>query len=139
MKKEVLTLGITIIMSIFATGYLSNLSISASSLDTSLVNKVFAQQPEPEQVFIAPGSSDHNNEEGGFTPSEISVSISEGNNIVLWTNDDTIEHTVTADDGSFDSGPISPGDNFDSTFDTRGDFSYHCSIHPFMTGVVIVE
>ncbi|HET8792350.1 MAG TPA: plastocyanin/azurin family copper-binding protein [Nitrososphaeraceae archaeon] len=139
MKKEVLTLGITIIMSIFATGYLSNLSISASSLDTSLVNKVFAQQPEPEQVFIAPGSSDQNNEEGGFTPSEISVSTSEGNNIVLWTNDDTIEHTVTADDGSFDSGPISPGDNFDNTFDTLGDFSYHCSIHPFMTGVVIVE
>ena len=139
MKKEVLTLRITIIMSIFATGYLSNLSISASSLDTSLVNKVFAQQPEPEQVFIAPGSSDQNNEDGGFVPSETSVSTSEGNNIVLWTNDDTIEHTVTADDGSFDSGPISPGDNFDSTFDTLGDFSYHCSIHPFMTGVVIVE
>jgi plastocyanin len=141
LMKKVLTLGITIIMSIFATGFLSNLSISASSLDTSLLNKVFAQEPEPEpeQVFIAPGSSDQNNEDGGFVPSETSVSTSEGNNIVLWTNDDTIEHTVTADDGSFDSGPISPGDNFDSTFDTHGDFSYHCSIHPFMTGVVIVE
>ena len=72
-------------------------------------------------------------------PHLISVSSSEGNNIVLWTNDDTIEHTVTADDRSFDSGSMYHGQNFDNTFDTPGDFSYHCSIHPFMIGVVIVE
>ena len=118
-------------MSILTMGLLSNPFISPN---ISLFNKVFAQ--ESEEVFIIPGAADPNNDEA-FVPPEISVS-SEGN-IVSWTNDDSIEHTVTSDDGSFDSGPISPGDTFDNTFDSPGEFGYHCSIHPFMTGVVIVE
>ena len=136
--KKPFTLSITIMISVLTTGIFSNPSIS-SSLDISLLNKGFAQEPEAEQVSIAAGASRPNNEYGTFVPPEISVSLSEGNNIVLWTNDDTIEHTVTADDGSFDSGSMYHGQNFDNTFDTPGDFSYHCSIHPFMTGVVIVE
>ena len=127
---KVVTLSI-IIMSILTMGLLSNPFISPN---ISLFNKVFAQ--ESEEVFIIPGAADPNNDEA-FVPPEISVS-SEGN-IVSWTNDDSIEHTVTSDDGSFDSGPISPGDTFDNTFDSPGEFGYHCSIHPFMTGVVIVE
>lgn len=131
--KNTLTLSITIIMSILTIGVLSNQFIS-SATDITLVNKVFAQ--ESAEVFIAPGASDPNNAEA-FVPPQISVS-SEGN-IVSWTNEDSTEHTVTADDGSFDSGPISPGDTFENTLDSPGDFGYHCAIHPFMTGVVIVE
>ena len=127
---KIVTLSITI-MSILTMGLLSNPFISPN---ISLFNKVFAQ--ESEEVFIIPGAADPNNDEA-FVPPEISVS-SEGN-IVSWTNDDSIEHTVTSDDGSFDSGPISPGDTFDNTFDSPGEFGYHCSIHPFMTGVIIVE
>ena len=127
---KIVTLSITI-MSILTMGLLSNPFISPN---ISLFNKVFAQ--ESEEVFIIPGAADPNNDEA-FVPPEISVS-SEGN-IVSWTNDDSIEHTVTSDDGSFDSGPISPGDTFDNTFDSPGEFGYHCSIHPFLTGVVIVE
>jgi nitrite reductase (NO-forming) len=134
--KKALTLSITIIISILTMGLLSNPFIS--SLDISLLNKVFAQEPESEQVFIATGASNPDNNEA-FVPPEISVSSSEGSIIVSWTNDDSTEHTVTADDGSFDSGPISPGDTFDNTFDSLGEFGYHCSIHPFMTGMVIVE
>jgi plastocyanin len=131
--KNTLTLSITIIMSILTIGVLSSQFIS-SATDITLVNKVFAQ--ESAEVFIAPGASDPNNAEA-FVPPQISVS-SEGN-IVSWTNEDSTEHTVTADDGSFDSGPISPGDTFENTLDSPGDFGYHCAIHPFMTGVVIVE
>ena len=127
--KKVFTLGI-IITSILTMGILSNQSIS---LDIILFNKVFAQ--EQEEAFIVPGAADPNNDQPFFPPE---ISISE-ENLVSWTNDDSIEHTVTADDGSFDSGPISPGDTFDNTFDSSGDFGYHCSIHPTMTGVVIVE
>jgi plastocyanin len=128
----ILTLSITI-MSILTIGVLSNQFIS-SAADITLLKKVFAQ--ESEEVFIAPGASDPNNAEA-FVPPQISVS-SDGN-IVSWTNEDSTEHTVTADDGSFDSGPISPGDTFENTIDSPGDFGYHCAIHPFMTGVVIVE
>ena len=133
--KNTLTLSITIIMGILTIGVLSSPSIISTSVaDISLFNKVFAQ--ESEEVFIAPGAADPNNPEA-FVPPQISVS-SEGN-IVSWTNEDSTEHTVTADDGSFDAGPISPGDTFENAFDSPGDFGYHCAIHPFMTGVVIVE
>lgn len=128
--NNTLTLSITV-MSILTMGFLSNPSISSG---ITLFNQVFAQ--EQEEIFIVPGAFDPNNGEG-FVPPEIGVS-SEGN-IVSWINDDSTEHTITADDGSFDSGPISPGDTFDNTFDAPGDFGYHCSIHPFMTGVVIVD
>ena len=121
-------------MSILTIGVLSNQFISSAATELTFVNKVFAQ--ESAEVFIAPGAADPNNAEA-FVPPEISVS-SEGN-IVSWTNEDSTEHTVTADDGSFDSGPISPGDTFENTLDSLGDFGYHCEIHPFMTGVVIVE
>ncbi|MDF2736587.1 MAG: Copper binding protein plastocyanin/azurin family [Nitrososphaeraceae archaeon] len=132
--KNTSTLSITIIMGILTIGVLSSASISSPVADISLFNRVFAQ--ESAEVFIAPGASDPNNAEA-FVPPQISVS-SEGN-IVSWTNEDSTEHTVTADDGSFDSGPISPGDTFENTLDSPGDFGYHCEIHPFMTGVVIVE
>jgi plastocyanin len=39
----------------------------------------------------------------------------------------------------FDSGPISPGYTWYNTFDSQGQFDYHCSIHPFMTGKVIIN
>ena len=59
--------------------------------------------------------------------------------IVSWTNADSIQHTVTSDEqGLFDAGPISPGDTFENVFDSAGEFGYHCVIHPFMTGVVMV-
>jgi len=57
---------------------------------------------------------------------------------VTWTNTGQAPHTVTADDGSFDSGTLSPGATFSQTFPTAGTFTYHCNIHPQMTATVIV-
>ena len=112
---------------------LVTLSIFTTIFSSIDLNKVLAQ--ESEDVFIAPGAADQSNLEA-FVPPEISISP---DTAISWRNDDSIKHTVTADDGSFASGPISPGDTFDNTFDSLGDFSYHCSIHPFMRGVVLVE
>jgi plastocyanin len=57
---------------------------------------------------------------------------------VTWTNADPTEHTVTALDGSFDSGPIAPSGRFAVTFDQVGTFAYRCEIHPTMEGSVRV-
>ena len=70
-----------------------------------------------------------------FQPS--SVEIATGGT-VTWTNMGQAPHTVTADDGSFDSGTLSPGATFSQTFATAGTFTYHCNIHPQMTATVIV-
>jgi plastocyanin len=81
-------------------------------------------------------AADPNNYQS-FVPKFISIPIQ---SIVTWTNDDSIQHTVTFDEeGLFDSGPLSPGDTIDNAFDTLGEFGYHCSIHPWMTGRVMVD
>ena len=71
-----------------------------------------------------------------FAPTEVSISAGEE---VSWTNLDSIEHTVTADDGAFDSGDVGEGDSFGFTFESSGDFGFHCEIHPSMTGTVSVS
>jgi plastocyanin len=58
---------------------------------------------------------------------------------VRWVNGDQLQHSVTADDGSFDSGLIDPNQVFEHVFDKPGDYAYHCTPHPFMQAHVIVE
>ena len=57
---------------------------------------------------------------------------------VTWVNDDNMNHTVTADNNSFDSGIIQPGGTFTHTFTITGSYNYHCQLHTGMTGKVIV-
>jgi plastocyanin len=49
---------------------------------------------------------------------------------VAWTNKMDMQHTVTADDGSFDSGQMGKGDSFSQVFNTIGTVPYHCDNHP---------
>jgi plastocyanin len=70
-----------------------------------------------------------------FNPASLSVSTGA---TVTWVNNDTTPHTVTADDGSFNSGTIAVGAKFTRVFSTSGTFLYHCTIHPEMTGTVVV-
>lgn len=58
---------------------------------------------------------------------------------VHWTNRDSEAHTVTSDAGAFNSSVLQPGASFSFTFTKPGTYSYHCSIHPFMTGKVVVS
>jgi len=71
-----------------------------------------------------------------FTPKDITVAP--GTRIV-WTNRDETPHTVTSNDRSFASKGLDTGDTYEHTFTSDGDFSYLCTVHPFMTGVVHVR
>jgi plastocyanin len=73
-----------------------------------------------------------------FVPDTIVVVIGV-NNTVTWVNNDVATHTVTSNSGIFDSGDLSQGQKWSYTFTTPGTYAYHCSIHPWMTGTVIVE
>ena len=57
---------------------------------------------------------------------------------ITWTNNGAVPHTVTADDGSFDSGVLNPGDSYTVAFDGQGTVTYYCAIHPEMRGSVTV-
>jgi plastocyanin len=71
-----------------------------------------------------------------FVPPTLAVSIG---TTVTWTNNDSSSHTITSNDNLFESGTISKGASFNHTFNQKGTFNYHCTIHPSMTGKIIVE
>ncbi len=58
---------------------------------------------------------------------------------IEWKNEDPVPHTVTADDGGFDSGMIEGGQVWRYTFTRAGTYAYHCTPHPFMKGTVVVK
>ena len=73
-----------------------------------------------------------------FQPATTQVKVGD---TVTWTNDEAVGHDVTADDGSFKSGPsggLQQGDTFKHKFDKAGTFAYKCTVHPNMTGTVQV-
>lgn len=71
----------------------------------------------------------------GFTPT--SVSLAAGN-AVKWTNRDTKNHQVVANNGAFASPIIAPGRSYTRVFNTSGTYRYHDGLHPSLTGRVVV-
>jgi plastocyanin len=65
------------------------------------------------------------------------VTIEEGGK-VIWINRDSVPHTATAEDGSFDTGALEEGKLKSETFKDPGTYAYVCSIHPQMHGTVEV-
>ena len=58
---------------------------------------------------------------------------------VTWYNEDDIPHTVAATGKQFRSKALDTDDKFSFTFTTAGSYEYFCSLHPHMTGVIVVE
>jgi len=58
---------------------------------------------------------------------------------VTWTNQDDIPHTVVSKTGLFKSKVLDTGESFSFTFAKQGQFGYYCSLHPHMTGTVVVK
>ena len=75
----------------------------------------------------------------GYSPDTITVPPGTK---VTWTNTGAQPHTVTAlssDPATFDSGTMNHGQTFSFTFEKEGTYDYVCTLHPFMTGKVIVD
>jgi len=68
-----------------------------------------------------------------FVPATITVKKGE---TIVWTNKDTVPHTVTG--GDLLSNPLGQSETYSFAYDKTGTFAYHCSIHPSMKGTVIV-
>ena len=96
-------------------------------------------------LAASPGASAGGSEAGGgtvsiqdfaFNPGSLTTAVGD---TVTWTNADSAGHTVTADDGSFDSSTMSGGTTFSQTFATAGSYPYHCAIHSSMKGTIVVQ
>jgi plastocyanin len=95
--------------------------------ETRTVNVVDNNNPTTHYINIQ-GSA--------FSPSSITINVGD---TIVWTNYDSASHTVTSNDGTFDSGSITNGNTFSFTFTSAGTFDYYCAPHPGMTGSVTVQ
>jgi plastocyanin len=75
---------------------------------------------------------------GNFTFKAPVLTVKPGTT-VTWTNGDDIPHTVVSKTGLFKSKVLDAGDRFSFTFAKPGQFGYFCSLHPHMTGTIIVK
>ncbi|HEY6283530.1 MAG TPA: cupredoxin domain-containing protein [Nitrososphaerales archaeon] len=116
-------------------GYLAVLPNSAYSPQTTRTTS--GQSPKSAAVAIIQGAGT-NTSSKGFFPSSITVVLGT-NNTVVWNNKDNSPHTVTANDGGFDSGNMAPGQSFSFTFTAPGTYTYHCTYHPWMVASVVVK
>ncbi len=101
--------------------------LPALALAATLAAPAFAA-PAPVTVKIA-----------NFTFAAPVVTVPAGTT-VTWVNEDDIPHTVVADDKTmFKSKVLDTGDRFAFTFAKPGTYGYFCSIHPHMTGKIVVK
>jgi plastocyanin len=101
---------------------------SAALLCASIAVAVAAAaEPDPQLVEINKFS---------FVPREITIAVGTQ---VTWLNRDATIHSIVSEDKLFSSRGLDTGDRFAAAFDHAGDFSYVCSLHPFMTGIVHVR
>jgi amicyanin len=71
-----------------------------------------------------------------FAPQQVTV---KAGTTVTWINDDDVPHTVASSTKAFKSKTLDTKDKFSFTFTTPGTYEYFCSLHPHMTGAVVVE
>jgi plastocyanin len=83
----------------------------------------------------ATGAQTVNIQNFAFNPDTLSVPVG---TTVTWNNLDNTAHTATADDGSFQSGTLQPGQSFSFQFQDAGTFTYNCAFHPNMQGTIEV-
>jgi plastocyanin len=104
----------------------------AAGIGTSIIgqkNFVASAQQKPETTEVKIDNF-------SFGPPTATVPVG---TTVTWTNRDDIPHTVVSTDGVFKSKVLDTDDKFSFTFSKAGTYPYFCSIHPKMTGKVIVQ
>lgn len=71
-----------------------------------------------------------------FSPATLTIAK---NATVTWVNNDNVTHTSTSDNNVWNTGSIGTGTSKANVFSVSGTYSYHCAVHPMMTGTIIVQ
>ena len=107
------------------------ISVFVLGVCTQMVQPVFAAQ-----AAAVKGGAKVSIANFAFTPGEITIAPGE---TVTWTNDDGAPHGLEYNDGAKGVDPLLPGSSFTRRFDRPGTYEYNCSVHPYMTGRVVVR
>ena len=114
----------------------ASIAVAQSTSDQSTSDQASPDQTGPVQAAPVENPVTVNIQDDAFEPA--TTSIAPGTT-VTWVNNDDEAHTVTADEGLFDSGRLDPGDSYSVWFDGSGTVAYHCEPHPHMTGSIEVS
>jgi amicyanin len=87
-------------------------------------------------VLAAPENAEVKIDNFTFAPQSVTV---KAGTTITWINEDDIPHTVAATGKAFKSKVLDTDDKFSFTFTTAGTYEYFCSLHPHMTGTIVVE
>jgi len=115
-------------------------SVSIASLAATLVLGMGALGAVPRRFELSaqqkPEAAEVKIDNFSFGPAALTVPVG---TTVTWTNRDDIPHTVVSTDGVFKSKVLDTDEKFSFTFSKAGSYQYFCSIHPKMTGKVVVQ
>ena len=93
------------------------------------------KEPAPQQTTSKTYSAEI--EDFAFAPAELRIKKGD---TVVWTNRDSVKHTVTSNSGTeLDSKLLNMGESYSHTFTKTGTYQYHCRPHSSMKGTIIVE
>jgi plastocyanin len=126
----------------FLLAVLGATTLAGCSSDSTNINQPSGLPPNGISIVLGA----QNLGTAAFSPNPLAIPLADGG-VAEWFNNDRTAgsygttgtaHNITADDDSFASGVLSPGQSFEATFTAAGTYHYHCSIHPAMKGTVIV-
>jgi plastocyanin len=109
--------------------FLAAFGLGIAGLGAGAGNVAASAQPKPETMEVKVDNFT-------FGPAELTVRVG---TTITWTNRDDIPHTVVSTEKVFKSKVLDTDEKFSFTFSTPGTFPYFCSIHPKMTGKVVVQ
>jgi plastocyanin len=107
----------------------------ATAIVLSLTLPACAQKAQP-AAAENPSGAQVKIDNFSFTPQTIEIAAGAA---VTWTNGDDVPHNVVSDDKVFKSKTMDTDEKFSYTFTKPGTYKYFCSIHPRMTGTVVVK
>lgn len=123
-------------VAVFATAFIAGISCQTSAPPPPAPSPSLPEATAPGTLPSSPPAIEVVMENFSFTPAVLTVPVG---STVTWYNKDSVSHTATARDNSFDSGGLARDGTFSYTFEQRGTFEYYCKPHPYMKGRVIVE
>jgi plastocyanin len=122
---------------LFSLGRRASLVLAGSGLTALLLLGGVRASPvdaAPVDAAIVEPSDDPDS--WAYDPPTLTVNVGDK---VTWQNNGEDVHTVTSDDGSFDSGDMEHGASWSYTFTSPGTYTYFCAPHPWMTATIVVN
>jgi plastocyanin len=112
-------------------------TLAAAAATAALSLGMLVQRPAAaDTASPAPSAATVDTKDFVYSPTPLSVAVGQK---VTFKNSDTVAHTVTAEDKSFDSGDMQQGKTWSHVFTKAGTYTYTCAYHSFMHGSIVVK